>query len=90
MEDQKDDNFKRVDEEMKSQNEFPEESFWSAVCNNISFSQSCKAIVTRKPSSLNALDGFRAIAVLWVVSVHVMEVWPLFDACFPDAYYYAP
>jgi hypothetical protein len=62
--------FKRVKKDPELQ------SFWGAVCSNISVAESFKSIFRRRPSSLHALDGMRAIAVLWVITIHIIEVWP--------------
>ena len=40
-----------------------------------------KGLFERRPSTLAALDGVRALAILWVLSMHAWTFWPLFLDC---------
>ena len=79
-----DDQYYKMEEQMGEK--VQEIGFWAAYYSNISLVESLKSLVSRRPSSLNALDGLRAIAVSWVCFLHASETWPQFALCIPGAW----
>jgi peptidoglycan/LPS O-acetylase OafA/YrhL len=51
----------------------PKKSFCKVCCSGLRCSSLCKnikSVFQRKPSNLEALDGLRAMAVMWVIIIH--------------------